>query len=408
MSGVVLDVKGLGKAYQKHESSSARFLGWLGFRQASIESKWVLRHVSFSLGGGDAVGIVGQNGAGKSTLLKLLTGTTRQTEGAIWIGGRVSAILELGMGFNPDFTGRENARHALGLMGCSAQQADALLGDIEAFAEIDEYFDMPLRVYSSGMQMRVAFAVATAVRPEVLIVDEALSVGDAYFQHKSFNRIREYQKLGTSLLIVSHDRSAIQSLCSRVILLDHGRIIKDGPPEEVMDYYNAMIAQRENEDVIVTRLDDGRVQTSSGTGEAKVDSIVMLNDNGDPIDFCSVGQRVRLRISIAVYNPIDRLVLGYMIKDRLGMPMYGTNTHHTQQAIEHVKAGDRFEADVQFEVNLGPGTYSISTALVSTDTHLVNNYEWRDLAFVFTVANLDKPLFVGSSYLPPMITLSAQ
>lgn len=401
----ILTVRDIGKAYPAHESFLKRARSWFAGGD-DVDGKWVLRHVSFDLQSGDAVGIVGQNGAGKSTLLKLLTGTSRPSEGVIGCSGRISAILELGMGFNPDFTGRQNAYHALGLMNHDSVDLNELVRNVEEFAEVEEYFDMPMRVYSSGMQMRVAFAVATAVRPEILIVDEALSVGDAYFQHKSFDRIRDFRKEGTTLLIVSHDKEAIQSLCNRAILLDHGRIVKDATPAEVMDYYNAMIAERENSTVEVTRLDDGRVQTSSGTGEASVTALALHNAMGDPVEMIGVGDDVELRIEFTANADIPTLVLGFMIKDRLGVPMYGTNTYHTGQALKEVKSGDAFKFVARFPMNLGIGTYSISTALVSTDTHLVNNYEWRDLALVFTVANLHHPLFVGNAFLAPQIHVS--
>ena len=223
----LLSVQGLGKAFRSYRSEWHRFARWFGLSVKPREEHWVLRHVSFDIEPGEAIGIVGQNGAGKSTLLKMITGTLKPTEGQVQIHGRIAAILELGMGFNPELTGRQNVHHAAGLMGFTPEQIDAALPDIEAFAEIGDYFGEPVRTYSSGMQMRVAFAVATAWRPEILIVDEALSVGDSYFQHKSFDRIREFQEQGTTLLIVSHDRGAIQSLCDRAILLESGTVIKD-------------------------------------------------------------------------------------------------------------------------------------------------------------------------------------
>ena len=406
MSEVLLSVVDLGKVYRSFPAAWQRVLSWLGLPGKPASEHWALRHVSFNIVRGEAIGIVGQNGAGKSTLLKLVTGTARANEGQVAAMGSISAILELGMGFNPDLSGRENCRHAAGLMGHSQAQIDAMLPEIEAFAEIGDYFDQPVRTYSSGMQMRIAFGVATAVRPDILIVDEALAVGDAYFQHKSFDRIRQFRERGTTLLIVSHDRSAVQQLCSRAILLDQGRLIKDGGVEEVMDYYNALIAQRENQTVTVTRLDDGRAQTVSGTGEATVSQISLHDAQGAPVEFVNVGQQVELRIRARVLRAVPRLVLGYMIKDRLGAAVYGTNTHYTEQALASVEAGVTVDFSIRFAMNIGAGTYSVSTALVSSETHLENNYEWRDLALIFTVANLDKPSFVGSAWVPPSIELT--
>jgi lipopolysaccharide transport system ATP-binding protein len=406
VSDEILKVQGLGKAFRQYGSEFKRFASWFGLRVRPQDETWVLRGISFSIAPGEAIGVVGQNGAGKSTLLKLVTGTLRPTEGAVAASGRISAILELGMGFNPDLTGRQNVYHSAGLMGFSRQEIDGVIDTVEEFAEIGEYFDQPVRTYSSGMQMRVAFSVATAFRPQLLIVDEALSVGDAYFQHKSFDRIREFQQQGTALLIVSHDRMAIQSLCGRALLLDRGRLVKDGDPEEVMDFYNALIAEKENATIRTSMREDGRVQTISGTGEAIVEDIALLDEEGRPVEFVNVGQPVELRIRVRTNADLPRLVLGYMIKDRLGQPIYGTNTHHTRQVVENVTAGTQLDYRVRFPMNIGMGSYSVSTALVSTDTHLVNNYEWRDLALMFTVTNLDRPHFVGTAWVPPVIKVT--
>lgn len=399
----LLNVQGLGKAFRDYGSEFRRIGTWLGLPVKPRDEAWVLRGISFAIASGEAVGIVGQNGAGKSTLLKLITGTLRPTEGTIAVHGRIAAILELGMGFNADLTGRQNVIHSAGLMGFSRQQIDEAMPAIEDFAEIGEYFDQPVRTYSSGMQMRVAFSVATAFRPDILIVDEALSVGDAYFQHKSFERIREFQKQGTTLLIVSHDRSAVQTLCNRALLLEQGQLIRDGDPEEVMDFYNALIAERENATVRTNKRADGRVQTVSGTGEAVVEEIVLRNAAGQGVEFIGVGEPVSLDITVRASSDIPRLVLGYMIKDRLGQTIFGTNTYHTKQVLENIRSGQRARFSMRFAANLGPGSYSVSTALVSSDTHLVNNYEWRDLALIFNVNNMTQPVFIGSNWIPPAI-----
>jgi lipopolysaccharide transport system ATP-binding protein len=403
VSESLLAVSGIGKAFRDYGSEWRRFASWFGFHARAKAETWVLRGVSFNVAHGESIGIVGQNGAGKSTLLKLITGTLRGTEGTIGVHGRIAAILELGMGFSPDLTGRANVRHTAGLMGFSHEDISGAMAAIEAFAEIGEYFDEPVRTYSSGMQMRVAFAVATAFRPDILIVDEALSVGDSYFQHKCFNRIREFREQGTSLLIVSHDAGAVQNLCDRALLLENGALIKDGDPAEVMDLYNALIAERENSTITISNHASGRAQTISGSGEAVVETIMLLNAAREPVEFVDVGQDVTLLIRVIAREDIPRLVLGYMIKDRLGQSVFGTNTHHTEQVLEDVRAGQRVEFRISFPMNFGQGSYSVSTALVSTDTHLVNNYEWRDLALVFTVSNLSRPVFVGSAWVPPSI-----
>jgi lipopolysaccharide transport system ATP-binding protein len=398
-------VENVGKAYVKYRSELQRFARWFGISVTPLAEQWAVRHVSFRVARGESVGIIGQNGAGKSTILKMVTGTTRPTEGTITVDGRVSA-LELGLGMNPELTGRENVVHSAGLMGMSQNTINELLPTIENFAEIGKYFDQPMRTYSSGMGMRVAFSVATAIRPEILIVDEALAVGDTYFVHKCFQRIREFREAGTTLLIVSHDPTAIQTLCDRAILMEAGRMVLDGDPQEVFDYYNALIADKENTTVRTTRSAEGRVATESGSGEAVIEQLELLDAKGQPVEYVGVGQTVTLRALVRVKSHLNRLIYGYMIRDRLGQPVFGTNTHHTDQACVDLNSGDQVEFTAEFPMNLGPGSYSVSVALTSGETHVEKNYQWRDLALVFTVANLDQPQFVGTAWVPPAIKVS--
>lgn len=397
-------VNNLGKAYKQYHSRWGRLAEWVfPFLGPRHHLKWVMHDVSFQLAPGEAVGIIGINGAGKSTLLKLITGTSQPTTGSVAMTGRVAALLELGMGFHPDFTGRQNVLMAGQLIGMGGDEILALMPEIEAFADIGDYIDQPVRVYSSGMQMRLAFSVATAKRPDILIVDEAMAVGDAFFQHKSFERIREFRKQGTTLLIVSHDRSAIQSICDRAILLDRGRLAKQGLPEEVMDYYNALLAERGNDSVTQTPTAEGRTQTVSGTGEATVSEIRLENDLGEQVEMVNVGTAVTLCIKVRAQVALPKLVLGYLIKDRLGQDMFGTNTYHMDQVLHDVKAGEEVVFRFDFLLNMGPGSYSITTALTSTDTHLADNYEWRDLALLFIVLNMNRKIFVGTNWMEPAI-----
>jgi lipopolysaccharide transport system ATP-binding protein len=401
-----IKVDKLGKAYKQYGNRWSRLAEWiLPGQKPRHKLKWVLQDISFELAPGDAVGIIGINGAGKSTLLKLITGTAQPTTGGVSISGSVAALLELGMGFHPDFTGRQNVFMAGQLLGLAVHEIETLMPQIEAFAEIGDYIDQPVRVYSSGMQMRLAFSVATVRRPDVLIVDEALSVGDAYFQHKSFDRIREFRKQGTTLLIVSHDRAAMQSICDRAILLDGGRLAKQGTPEEVMDYYNALIAEREGSTVEQVRTPEGRVQTTSGNGRANVLEVALENEEGQALEVLNVGVPATLRIRVRVNEALPRLVLGYMIKDRLGQQIFGTNTHYLDQALTDVEAGATVDYRFRFPLNLGPGSYSVTTALTSSETHLADNYEWRDLAAIFTVMNMNRREFVGSSWLEPQVEI---
>lgn len=396
-----ITVSNLGKAYKQYKSRWSRLAEWLiPFSKERHTMKWVLEDLNFTVNPGEAVGIVGINGAGKSTLLKMITGTTQPTKGTVLINGRVAALLELGMGFHPDFTGRQNAIMAGQLLGYSVEELTSLMPEIESFAEIGDYIDQPVRVYSSGMQMRLAFSVATARRPDILIVDEALSVGDTYFQHKSFDRIREFNKLGTTLLIVSHDKGAVQGICDRAILLNAGRLAMQGEPEAVMDYYNAMLAEKGNQSVRQELTADGKIKTTSGTSEATISESVLVNDQHEVIEIVEVGQSVHIKVKVEINQDIPELVLGYMIKDRLGQPVFGTNTHHLNQSSTQLKKGESIEFILSFSANLGEGSYSVAIALHTADTHVNNNYEWRDRAIVFNVINISKEKFVGVAWLP--------
>ena len=405
-----LQVAGLGKSYRAWGGELRRVASWFWPKVRPVAEHWVLRNITFSVAPGETVGIIGQNGAGKSTLLKLITGTTQPTEGGVHRSGSVAAILELGMGFNPDLSGRENVLHSAGLMGYSHADITGAMPAIEAFAEIGEYLDQPTRTYSSGMQMRVAFSVATAFRPDLLIIDEALSVGDSYFQHKSFERIRQFRADGVAILFVSHGMGDVRTLCDRVLLLDHGRLLKDGPPDQVVDYYNAMIAEKENATLPIEqrRGKDGWLLTRSGSGQARVHSLRLLDLQGNELAVALVGQALQLRLEANIHAPIPRLVLGYMIRDKLGHVVWGSNTWHTQQIERSLEPGETVVYTLPFTCTMGPGSYSVSPALVSTDNHLSDNFEWIDNLLVFDVMNLAHDTFIGSNWLDAQFCIERQ
>lgn len=402
-------VEGISKAYKQYPSRKHRLAEWFTPTGKTYHQKhWVLRDVDFSVDAGESVGIIGANGAGKSTLLKMITGVVSPTTGRIHVEGNVSALLELGMGFHPDFTGRQNIYLAGQLLGHTSADLDALMPSIEAFAEIGEYIDQPLRTYSSGMQMRLAFSLATATRPDLLIVDEALSVGDAYFQHKSFDRIREFKKQGTSLLIVSHNNAAIQSICDKAIMLNDGKICLQGKPDDVLDYYNAMLADKQHTLISQTPLADGSLQTTSGTNEVSITDVQLRNAKHAATDLLRVGEPSQLAVTVKANQNVDRLVLGFLIKDRFGQAIYGINTHRTGQELHQISAGDTARFVFSFPANIGKGNYSISLSASRFDSHLEKNYCWIDRAMVFHVINADKEDFVGSNWLNASITIDKQ
>lgn len=404
----ILAVHGVGKAYRSYRRELHRVLSWFGLPFKAQAEHWVLCGIDFTVEPGEAVGIIGQNGAGKSTLLKIITGTLKPTAGTVEVNGKVAAILELGMGFHPELSGRQNAYHAASLLGYTHAQINAVIARIAEFAEIGEYFDQPVRTYSSGMQMRVAFAVATAYRPEILIVDEALSVGDAYFQHKCFNRIREFQEQGTSLLFVSHDSASIQSLCNRAIFLHKGALLKIGSPQQIIDLYNASLADPELVTVRQEQASAGTAgSTRSGTGEARIAGVRLLDEHDRLLDTCSTGQPVRLEVDIETHEQIDDLVCGFVIRDRAGNWIYGINSKDHGHRLEDIQPGRHFSLSYGFDLNLGEGTFSVSVALTrSSRNHVEKNYDWLDLALVFKVVNLSKRHFAGLVWLDAKVELS--
>ena len=403
----VLKVSQVSKRYRQYARELYRFLSWLGVHLGTTSEQWPLKNVSLQVGRGQTVGIVGRNGAGKSTLLKIIAGVLAPTEGKVQVHGRVTAVLELGMGFNEDLTGRQNAVYSAGLMGFDSAQIEAFIDAIAEFSELGDYFDQPLRVYSSGMQARLAFAVATASPPELLIIDEALSVGDVAFQQKSFDRLKQFQQQGSSILFVSHDRNAVLTLCDEVVLLDHGEVIRQGAPEEIMDFYNALLAKESG--VITQQTTAGQsVQTSSGTGEVTTQSIALLNEAGQESSTFATGSNITLVLKVLTHSAVERLVMGFSIRDRLGQTLFGTNTALTHQCLDAVAANTAHQFRVTFPANLGVGAYTVQTALVDSKNHLNKNYEWRDVAATFHVVNVAQHEYIGSTWLPTRIKIDAQ
>ncbi|MDA8519134.1 ABC transporter ATP-binding protein, partial [Citrobacter sp. Igbk 16] len=369
-----------------------RLLEWMSFGNKKYSNRInILNDISFNVGVGESVGILGMNGAGKSTLLKIITGTTMPSSGSVSVRGRVAALLELGMGFHPDFSGRDNVYMSGQLLGLNTEQIKELMPSIEEFSEIGKYIDQPVRTYSSGMQVRLAFAVATAVRPELLIIDEALSVGDAYFQAKSFNKIREFKAQGTTLLIVSHDQAAIANICTRAILLDKGSIVADGLPTDVLNLYNAKLSKTADENEII--VNDGK--SESGNKKAIINSFYIESETGEKIDTLVTGDKCSICFKIFNKHVTKGLTLGFHIRDRLGNIVFGTNT-----LAHKIEMDDYGEKLIKFtlQMNIGVGEYSVSAALHKEHNHYEECYHWKDGLGTFTVIAPGK-IFVGSAWL---------
>ena len=362
---------------------------------------WALRDISFEVEAGTTTGIVGPNGSGKSTLLQIVTGTLEPTHGNVWYDGRIAALLELGAGFNLEFTGIENVFMNAALMGFSRKETEQLLPEIKRFAEIGDFVHQPVKTYSSGMYVRLAFATAVATEPQILIIDEALSVGDAVFQHRCLRRIKQMQENGTTILFVSHDASAVKALCSRAILLNNGQVEADGKPAEVLNRYQGLIMEREeaydrreqaesrddstgfSEEMLGQRSATLRYSYRHGDGSAEVVSAELLNAARETAELVDSGEPLLARMRVRFNAPVVDPVFGFLIRNRLGIHAYGLNTEQSGLKLGHVKSSEVIEISFSFDCWLGTESYSVSFAVHSEDGI---SYDWIDGVLFFRVA----------------------
>ncbi len=393
-----LRVEGVSKQYRIYDRPSDRLLESLSRGRLKRHREfWALRDVSFEVERGTTVGIIGPNGCGKSTLLQIIAGTLDPTHGQVWREGRVAALLELGAGFNPEFTGLENVFMSAGLMGFSRHETEALLPSIERFAEIGDFIHQPVKTYSSGMYVRLAFAVAVSVDPELLLVDEALAVGDAIFQHRCMRRIREMQERGTTILFVSHDPAAIRHLCSRAILLNNGHLIADGKTVDVLNRYQRIImAREENYESQYSHVETPQQQQSQietkplqysyrhGDGSARVLSVDLLDAAHRPIEVVDSGETLHLLSRVLFLRDVDTPVFGFMIRNRHGINVFGNNTEQQEMLFGRLRYGEVVEVKFSFNCWLVPELYSITVAVHSIDGI---SYDWLDGALFFRVTS---------------------
>ncbi len=345
---------------------------------------WALRNVSFSVPKGTTFGVIGENGSGKSTLLQMIAGTLQPTEGRISLEGRVAALLELGSGFNPEFTGRENVILNAAIMGLTEEETVRRLPEIERFAEIGDFIDQPVKTYSSGMYVRLAFAVAIHVDPEILLVDEALSVGDVYFQQRCMRRIRQMKQDGKTILFVSHDVTAVKNLCDTAIWLEHGELKAIGEPDSVVGKYLAAMTLRRDpyandgtrrSTTMVTNGDGLVVQTLPnvdhrwGNRHAEIIGIQILDGRGMPCESVEHGGPIVVRVSAAFHEDVAQPIVGIMMRNRLGEDICGINTSAEAVELPPARAGQRFTVDFHLKLPLlVPGNYHVSPA-VAQGTH---------------------------------------
>ena len=395
-SEFAIKVTGVGKNYHIYDKPHHRLLQMLvRGGKTYYRDFWALRDISFEIKKGETVGIIGCNGSGKSTLLQIICGTLTPTTGGIEVNGRVAALLELGAGFNPEFTGRENVYMAASLYGLTQEDITAKMDDIIAFADITAFMDQPVKTYSSGMYVRLAFAVIAHVDADILVIDEALAVGDAVFTQKCMRFLRHFMQTGT-VLFVSHDTNSIKNLCSRVLWLDQGKLLQDGEPKDVCELYLEACyetEQGESQTVKFTHDKTGEVQALSfdpsaasfGKGGAQIIDASLLDVDGQPLMFIQGGETVSLQIIGRVYQDLDAPIVGFYVKDRLGQVLFGDNTCvYCQGEALHYLAGSTLQADFTFCMPLlSPGAYSITISIANGTQETHEQHHWIHDAITF-------------------------
>lgn len=406
-SEIAVKVSNLSKCFEVYNKPSDRFLQMFSRdRKQYYREFWALKDVSFEIKKGETVGITGSNGSGKSTLLQMICGTLNPTHGHVETHGRIAALLELGSGFNPEFTGRENVYMNAIMLGLKRKEIDLRFDDILAFADIAEFIDQPIKTYSSGMVVRLAFAVQTQVEPDILIIDEALAVGDAKFQSKCFERLRQLRDKGTSILLVTHSSEQIVRHCSKAILLKNGRIMEAGEPRHVINCYHdllfgknreipitpvTVIKEKEpviaplqhnlstSEDIFETHPCYNPHEYRWGDGAARILDFRLQADDIPYPSGIITGQIITLTIVIHCLIELVRPILGITIKTKDGLAIYGVNSE-TLDAISFNrlgKCGQIIQAEASFECRLAPGDYFISLGVATRDGETIIPHDRR-------------------------------
>jgi len=415
----VLTVQGLNKAFALYARPIDRLKEALSGRQRHARHQ-ALVDLSFTLHEGEALGLIGQNGAGKSTLLKIIAGVLQPDAGSIEASGRIAGLLELGTGFDLEATGRQNIALNARLMGLDENQIDLMTPEVVAFAELGPFIDMPVRSYSSGMVMRLGFAVAYHAQPAAFIVDEALSVGDARFQQKCMKKIGEFKEQGGALLFVSHDLNAIRLLCDRVLVLDKGRLIFDGPPDQAVQAYYRLLAGTSDtggpsEPQLSGQQFDIPEQAGYGSRQVRIAAVAWKPDQGMPARvLCpqggensapssaplQVASGTRVRVAVEVVSDIAfRPTVGVLIRDRFGQDIFGVST--ALRNVDFALAPEE-QATVAFDLtlDLAPGHYTITLAVHTDITHHDDCQHWWDNALSFEIVGFAGQFFVGLVQIP--------
>jgi lipopolysaccharide transport system ATP-binding protein len=403
----------ISKCYRIYERPADRLKELLSFgRQRRHEEFWAVRDVDLEVPRGCCLGIIGENGSGKSTLLRMIAGVARPSAGLIKVDGRVSALLELGAGFNPEFTGRENIFLNAAILGLSDKDTRTRMPSIEKFADIGAFVNHPVKTYSSGMFVRLAFAVAVHMDPDVLVIDEALSVGDFFFQQRCMRRIQQMKQQGVTIVFVSHDLTALRSLADRAVWMEHGRVRAFGKPDEIVaEYVSLMVARGRKDDIneaksakplnlspelevseeALARIPSfltsiPNVDHRHGNGRARVQGIGVFGEDGRPVAGVGQGSRICVRISVLFLEDIERPNVGFMLRNRLGEDVTGSNTMFEGEELPSARANDRMSVDFVMDLPLlHGGYYHFSPAVADGTLHQYEICDWVDNACALEV-----------------------
>ena len=402
----VIQIRDLSKMYKLYDKPSDRLKESLGLtKKKCYREHYALSHVSFDVHQGETVGIIGTNGSGKSTILKIITGVLNPTDGEVIVDGRISALLELGAGFNMEYSGLENVYLNGTMIGFSREEIDEKLDDILNFADIGEFIHQPVKTYSSGMFVRLAFAVAINIEPEILIVDEALSVGDVFFQAKCYHKFEEFKKMGKTIIFVSHDLSAVSKYCDKVILLNRGEKLDEGSPKAMVDMYKQLLVnqdpintdrQEESGEIVAQEIEGSwksNFQVNPNTLEygekiAEIVDFAVFDSKGAITNTIEKGSRFQIKMKILFHEEIQDPIGAYTFKDTRGTEITGTNTMFEKAYIRPPKAGETCVITFEQKMDLQGGEYLISfgcTGYRNGDFHVFHRlYDASNITVVST------------------------
>ncbi len=421
-----VEFQGVSKSYAIYDSPGHRLTELLSLNRLKRHRDfWALHDVSFHVKRGETFCIVGENGSGKSTLLQMVAGILQATSGSVAVNGRVSALLELGAGFNPEFTGRDNVYLNGSILGLTTAQIDQRYRDIENFAEIGSFINQPVKTYSSGMVVRLAFAVAINVDPEILLVDEALAVGDIYFRQRCMRKVHELRSRGVTILFVSHAVSDVKAIGDRVLWLDHGRAVEAGEPELVIAHYLAAMTEKDSTylrlssdaEEHATRLGPVRapevvesipnIDHRFGDGRAEVIGIAVLNERGRPAHMLDPCSRIVVRISVRAKADLAFPMVGFMLRNQLGMDFSGTNTAREGYQLPPMQGGDIYTVDFHLELpELYPAAFSFSPAIADGTLAAYQMCDWIDNAITLQMGRSAEQIY-GYIHLPCRVEVNA-